>query len=199
MFPKIVEKNKKPWISTDILDMMGKRKRAKNTSYDDIAARWFLDLQMRHRQIYYQQDKWWWCVLHDKTSHGVPIQNVYHNFARQTSNAYRLNVALTTCRASSHPSYLQLSTYNQRQALSLPSVNFRTLWLNMKIIIQMLCHLLLETSTIPTWKRYCQNITSMLPVRLEATRFLTTAILQLKMRTVLCHDRTTIHRNGLWL
>ena len=33
----IVKKNKKPWISTDILDMMEKRKRAKNTqSYDEI-------------------------------------------------------------------------------------------------------------------------------------------------------------------
>ena len=35
--PKIVKKNKKPWISTDILDMMEKRNRAKNTqSYDEI-------------------------------------------------------------------------------------------------------------------------------------------------------------------
>ena len=37
IFPKIVKKNKKPWISTDILDMMEKRKRPKNTqSYDEI-------------------------------------------------------------------------------------------------------------------------------------------------------------------
>ena len=37
ILPKIVKKNKKPWISTDILDMMEKRKRAKNTqSYDEI-------------------------------------------------------------------------------------------------------------------------------------------------------------------
>ena len=37
ILPKIVRKNKKPWISTGILDMMGKRKRAKNTqSYDEI-------------------------------------------------------------------------------------------------------------------------------------------------------------------
>ena len=33
----------------------------------------------------------------------------------------------------------------------------------------------------------------MLPVRLDATRFLTTAILQLKMRTVLCHHPTTVN------
>ena len=32
-----MKKNKKPWISTDILDMMEKRKKAKNTqSYDEI-------------------------------------------------------------------------------------------------------------------------------------------------------------------
>ena len=37
ILPKIVKKNKKPWISTDKLDMMEKRKRAKNTqSYDEI-------------------------------------------------------------------------------------------------------------------------------------------------------------------
>ena len=37
ILPKIVKKNKKPWISTDILDMMETRKRAKNTqSYDEI-------------------------------------------------------------------------------------------------------------------------------------------------------------------
>ena len=37
ILPKIVKKNKKPWISTDILDMMEKRKSAKNTqSYDEI-------------------------------------------------------------------------------------------------------------------------------------------------------------------
>ena len=37
ILPNIVKKNKKPWISTDILDMMEKRKKAKNTqSYDDI-------------------------------------------------------------------------------------------------------------------------------------------------------------------
>ena len=37
ILPNIVKKTKKPWISTDILDMMEKRKRAKNTqSYDDI-------------------------------------------------------------------------------------------------------------------------------------------------------------------
>ena len=37
ILPKIVKKNKKPWISTDILDMMEKRKRAKNTQdYDEI-------------------------------------------------------------------------------------------------------------------------------------------------------------------
>ena len=37
ILPKIVKKNKKPWNSTDILDMMEKRKRAKNTHYyDDI-------------------------------------------------------------------------------------------------------------------------------------------------------------------
>ena len=37
ILPKIVKTNKKPWISTDILDMMEKRKRAKNTqSYDEI-------------------------------------------------------------------------------------------------------------------------------------------------------------------
>ena len=37
ILPKIVKKNKKPWISTNILDMMEKRKRAKNTqSYDEI-------------------------------------------------------------------------------------------------------------------------------------------------------------------
>ena len=36
ILPKIVKKHKKPWISTDILDMMEKRKRAKNTqSYDE--------------------------------------------------------------------------------------------------------------------------------------------------------------------
>ena len=33
--PKIVKKTKKPWISTDILDMMEKRKRAKHTQYYD--------------------------------------------------------------------------------------------------------------------------------------------------------------------
>ena len=33
ILPKIVKKNKKPWIITDILDMMEKRKRAKNTQY----------------------------------------------------------------------------------------------------------------------------------------------------------------------
>ena len=37
ILPNIVKKNKKAWISTDILDMMEKRKRAKNTqSYDEI-------------------------------------------------------------------------------------------------------------------------------------------------------------------
>ena len=37
ILPNIVKKNKKPWISTDILDMMEKRKKAKNTqSYDAI-------------------------------------------------------------------------------------------------------------------------------------------------------------------
>ena len=37
ILPKIVKKNKKPWISTDILNMMEKRKRVKNTqSYDEI-------------------------------------------------------------------------------------------------------------------------------------------------------------------
>ena len=37
ILPNIVKKNKKPWISTDILDMMEKRKKAKNTqSYDEI-------------------------------------------------------------------------------------------------------------------------------------------------------------------
>ena len=39
ILPKIVKKHKKPWISTDIglLDMMEKRKRAKNTqSFDEI-------------------------------------------------------------------------------------------------------------------------------------------------------------------
>ena len=37
ILPNIVKTNKKPWISTDILDMMEKRKRAKNTqSYDGI-------------------------------------------------------------------------------------------------------------------------------------------------------------------
>ena len=37
ILPKIVKKNKKAWISTDILDMMEKRKRAKNTQdYDEI-------------------------------------------------------------------------------------------------------------------------------------------------------------------
>ena len=37
ILPKIVKKNKKPWISTDILDMMEKRKRAKNTQdYDEV-------------------------------------------------------------------------------------------------------------------------------------------------------------------
>ena len=39
ILPKIVKKNKKPWISrpTEILDMMEKRKRAKNShSYDEI-------------------------------------------------------------------------------------------------------------------------------------------------------------------
>ena len=37
ILPKIVKKIKKPWISTDILDMMDKRKRGKNTQdYDEI-------------------------------------------------------------------------------------------------------------------------------------------------------------------
>ena len=37
ILPKIVKKNKKPWIRTDILDMMEKRKRAKNTQgYNEI-------------------------------------------------------------------------------------------------------------------------------------------------------------------
>ena len=37
LLSKIVKKNKKPWVSTDILDMMEKRKRAKNTQrYDEI-------------------------------------------------------------------------------------------------------------------------------------------------------------------
>ena len=37
ILPKIMKKNKKPWISSDILDMTEKRKRAKNNqNYDDI-------------------------------------------------------------------------------------------------------------------------------------------------------------------